>query len=247
MRRFLCVLMFICLAQLCLVQVANAAPGMAMTRIQEVFRSLGANKEGRPKKYFLEPIYGVEDAGCRFHVSKMSGKKKKAAKSVSPVEEEVGSQWECSVCTYINRFEAFKCEMCDTRKGTSTRKPRLNENVVETQKVVENFIIQQQHIPKIAKRKLSDVAGTDQPGCSRLPPLPEVPELHFPMLDTALDPPLPKRKHIPLPDHLIDRNKFIQVEVVVNNVKALITEFRPRNPPPLSWFQSDNPPPDPAQ
>lgn len=29
--------------------------------------------------------------------------------------------WECSVCTYRNSPEAYKCDMCDIRKGTSTR------------------------------------------------------------------------------------------------------------------------------
>ncbi|KAJ3596844.1 hypothetical protein NHX12_003244 [Muraenolepis orangiensis] len=32
--------------------------------------------------------------------------------------------WDCSVCTFRNTAEAFKCMMCDVRKGTSTRKPR---------------------------------------------------------------------------------------------------------------------------
>lgn len=29
--------------------------------------------------------------------------------------------WDCSVCTFKNSAEAFKCMMCDVRKGTSTR------------------------------------------------------------------------------------------------------------------------------
>ncbi len=29
--------------------------------------------------------------------------------------------WDCSFCTYRNRSEAFKCDMCSIRKGTSTR------------------------------------------------------------------------------------------------------------------------------
>ena len=29
--------------------------------------------------------------------------------------------WDCSVCTFKNPPEAFKCDMCDVRKGTSTR------------------------------------------------------------------------------------------------------------------------------
>jgi len=35
--------------------------------------------------------------------------------------------WECSVCTYKNRAELYKCDMCDVRKGTSTRRPRLTQ------------------------------------------------------------------------------------------------------------------------
>ncbi|KAB7495193.1 YY1-associated factor 2 [Armadillidium nasatum] len=41
--------------------------------------------------------------------------------------------WDCSVCTYRNPPEAFKCLMCDVRKGTSTRKPRLNAELVAAQ------------------------------------------------------------------------------------------------------------------
>uniref|UniRef100_A0A452GUT1 RanBP2-type domain-containing protein n=1 Tax=Gopherus agassizii TaxID=38772 RepID=A0A452GUT1_9SAUR len=28
--------------------------------------------------------------------------------------------WDCSVCTFRNSAEAFKCSICDVRKGTST-------------------------------------------------------------------------------------------------------------------------------
>ncbi|XP_055310382.1 YY1-associated factor 2 [Sitodiplosis mosellana] len=41
--------------------------------------------------------------------------------------------WDCSVCTYRNSAEAFKCLLCDVRKGTSTRKPRLNSALVAQQ------------------------------------------------------------------------------------------------------------------
>ncbi|XP_077294014.1 ring and YY1 binding protein [Arctopsyche grandis] len=43
------------------------------------------------------------------------------------------NSWDCSVCTYRNTAEAFKCLMCDVRKGTSTRKPRLNQALVAQQ------------------------------------------------------------------------------------------------------------------
>ncbi|EPB77873.1 Zn-finger in Ran binding protein [Ancylostoma ceylanicum] len=73
-----------------------------------------------------------------------TGKKRVRKEDVTTFDECDAGSWECTVCTYRNRFEAFKCEMCDTRKGTSTRKPRLNENVVQMQKVVQNFVVQQQ-------------------------------------------------------------------------------------------------------
>ncbi|KAI1724466.1 zn-finger in ran binding protein and others domain-containing protein [Ditylenchus destructor] len=61
-------------------------------------------------------------------------------------EEEVDFEpgmWDCTVCTYRNRHELFKCEICDTRKGTSTRKPRLNPTVVQQQTLVQTIAVQQ--------------------------------------------------------------------------------------------------------
>ncbi|XP_057296484.1 YY1-associated factor 2-like [Hydractinia symbiolongicarpus] len=46
--------------------------------------------------------------------------------------------WECSVCTVQNKSEAFKCEVCNTRKGTSTRKPRVTASFV-AQQIASSF------------------------------------------------------------------------------------------------------------
>ncbi|XP_062852787.1 RING1 and YY1-binding protein B [Trichomycterus rosablanca] len=46
--------------------------------------------------------------------------------------------WDCSVCTFRNSAEAFKCSICDVRKGTSTRKPRINSQLV-AQQVAQQF------------------------------------------------------------------------------------------------------------
>ncbi|MCJ8741768.1 hypothetical protein PDJAM_G00074530 [Pangasius djambal] len=54
--------------------------------------------------------------------------------------------WDCSVCTFRNSAEAFKCSMCDVRKGTSTRKPRLNSQLVAQQ------VAQQYATPPPAKK-----------------------------------------------------------------------------------------------
>ncbi|XP_013147903.1 PREDICTED: YY1-associated factor 2 [Papilio polytes] len=53
------------------------------------------------------------------------------AKRPSKALEE--NYWDCSVCTYRNNAEAFKCSMCDVRKGTSTRKPRINPALAAAQ------------------------------------------------------------------------------------------------------------------
>jgi len=59
---------------------------------------------------------------------------KKSPKGRKRANKEVEDHfWDCSVCTYKNNPEAFKCLMCDVRKGTSTRKPRLNPDLVAIQ------------------------------------------------------------------------------------------------------------------
>lgn len=50
-----------------------------------------------------------------------------------PAKQPEDFFWDCSVCTYKNNPEAFKCVMCDVRKGTSTRKSRINPDLVAVQ------------------------------------------------------------------------------------------------------------------
>lgn len=33
----------------------------------------------------------------------------------APAEDEEPGSWSCSVCTFRNNFESFKCEMCESR------------------------------------------------------------------------------------------------------------------------------------
>lgn len=69
--------------------------------------------------------------------SKRSSKGKVSKSMVTKSVNEDGSEnqntWDCSVCTFKNSAEAFKCLMCDVRKGTSTRKPRINPELVAQQ------------------------------------------------------------------------------------------------------------------
>uniref|UniRef100_A0A8C5AE93 RING1 and YY1 binding protein n=1 Tax=Gadus morhua TaxID=8049 RepID=A0A8C5AE93_GADMO len=61
--------------------------------------------------------------------------------------------WDCSVCTFKNTAEAFKCSICDVRKGTSTRKPRINSQLVAQQ------VAQQYPMPPPAKKERREPEG----------------------------------------------------------------------------------------
>ncbi|KAI2807819.1 hypothetical protein RDWZM_005284 [Blomia tropicalis] len=66
------------------------------------------------------------------------------------------NSWNCSVCTYRNSAEAFKCLMCDVRKGTSTRKPRINPEMVAKQVARQQEQIKQQALKSVVKPRSSN-------------------------------------------------------------------------------------------
>ncbi|XP_013787606.1 YY1-associated factor 2-like [Limulus polyphemus] len=109
--------------------------------------------------------------------------------------------WDCSVCTYRNTAEAFKCLMCDVRKGTSTRKPRLNPQLV-SQQVVHHYTPPQtkQKIPSKLEKKNLDNSSTEA---------------------------LPKKRNRPRLKN-VDRSSAQQKAITVNNVTVIITEFQPK-------------------
>ncbi|XP_051706924.2 YY1-associated factor 2 isoform X1 [Oryctolagus cuniculus] len=51
----------------------------------------------------------------------MGDKKSPTRPKRQPKPSSDEGYWDCSVCTFRNGAEAFKCMMCDVRKGTSTR------------------------------------------------------------------------------------------------------------------------------
>ncbi|KAL9854001.1 LOW QUALITY PROTEIN: YY1-associated factor 2 [Geothlypis trichas] len=51
----------------------------------------------------------------------MGDKKSPTRPKRQPKPSSDEGYWDCSVCTFRNSAEAFKCLMCDVRKGTSTR------------------------------------------------------------------------------------------------------------------------------
>lgn len=61
----------------------------------------------------------------------------------SSTNDDFGS-WDCKLCTYVNSAERFKCEICDFRRGPSTRKPRCNLDSVVAKIVKQQEQISQQ-------------------------------------------------------------------------------------------------------
>ncbi|EAW57840.1 YY1 associated factor 2 [Homo sapiens] len=55
----------------------------------------------------------------------MGDKKSPTRPKRQPKPSSDEGYWDCSVCTFRNSAEAFKCMMCDVRKGTSTRTSKL--------------------------------------------------------------------------------------------------------------------------
>ncbi|KAG8194992.1 hypothetical protein JTE90_008170 [Oedothorax gibbosus] len=106
--------------------------------------------------------------------------------------------WDCSVCTYRNTAEAFKCLMCDVRKGTSTRKPRINPQLVAQQ------VAQQYPQPQPKQKSSSSKPDRDKKSSSR-----------------ASKKIRPRLKNI-------DRSSAQQKAVTVNDVTVIITEFQPK-------------------
>ncbi|XP_062251111.1 RING1 and YY1-binding protein B [Platichthys flesus] len=68
--------------------------------------------------------------------------------------------WDCSVCTFRNTAEAFKCSICDVRKGTSTRKPRINSQLV-AQQVAQQYPMPPP--PKKERRERSERTEKEHP------------------------------------------------------------------------------------
>uniref|UniRef100_T1ILF8 RanBP2-type domain-containing protein n=1 Tax=Strigamia maritima TaxID=126957 RepID=T1ILF8_STRMM len=110
--------------------------------------------------------------------------------------------WDCSVCTYRNSAEAFKCLMCDVRKGTSTRKPRINPQLV-AQQAAQQYT-QAQVKPKKESGKSEKKGSHLESKTARKV--------------------RPKLKNV-------DRSSAQHKAVTVNNVTVIITEFQPKRRP----------------
>ncbi|CAG9857789.1 unnamed protein product [Phyllotreta striolata] len=123
---------------------------------------------------------------------------RRAKRSAKVLEE---NYWDCSVCTFRNTAEAFKCLMCDVRKGTSTRKPRINPQLVAQQ-------VAQQFLPATSNGAAKQQHQQQQ------------------QRDRKDKKALKKRRHPPRLKN-IDRSSAQTREVTVNSVTVVITEYKP--------------------
>lgn len=164
------------------------------------------------------------------------------SKRQSKVTEE--SHWDCSVCTYRNSAEAFKCMMCDVRKGTSTRKPRINPQLV-AQQVAQQYT---QVLPKVKKEsggrsesgagngggagvRDSSSSGTGNAGDTKTVHSKESKtseKKNTSLLSSSSSSEVrPSRKARPKLKN-VDRSSAEHKAVTVNNVTVIITEFQPK-------------------
>nr|XP_046196138.1 YY1-associated factor 2-like [Oncorhynchus gorbuscha]XP_046196152.1 YY1-associated factor 2-like [Oncorhynchus gorbuscha] len=90
----------------------------------------------------------------------MGDKKSPTRPKRQPKPSAEEGNWDCSVCTYKNTAEAFKCMMCDVRKGTSTRKPRPVSQLV-AQRVAPQFA-SPTLLPKKDKKDRTDQEKNDK-------------------------------------------------------------------------------------
>lgn len=153
----------------------------------------------------------------------MDEKRSRASKRKSMSTEE--GYWDCSVCTYRNSPEAFKCEICDVRKGTSTRsgrKPRINPEVVMQQ------VGQQVFTPPLKKEKKDGVLkkpdGTVRKDGELTPK-----DASTSKEKTGGGGGSNKKNRAPRLKN-IDRSSGRSMEVTVGSVTVIITDYQPKKP-----------------
>nr|XP_057943177.1 YY1-associated factor 2-like [Doryrhamphus excisus] len=111
--------------------------------------------------------------------------------------------WDCSVCTFRNTAEAFKCMMCDVRKGTSTRKPRPVSQLVVHQ------VNQQFAPPAHLKKDKKERDKNDKDPSPRKKSLKKM---------------RPRLKNV-------DRSSAQHLEVTVGDLTVIITDFKEKATP----------------
>jgi len=132
--------------------------------------------------------------------------------------------WDCSVCTYTNSPEAFKCSMCDVRKGTSTRKPRLSQHIVAQQEATR-LVAQMPQYPSQHSVSSNKECSSDKEDEDEEEEEEDSEDVEDPKPKSATESTKKTNKlHKPkLKD--IDRSSPVTMAVTVNNVTVMFTEY----------------------
>ncbi|XP_069484094.1 YY1-associated factor 2 isoform X2 [Ambystoma mexicanum] len=165
---------------------------------------LPAQQHGRQE----EPDQGV-------YILSLSRRPKRQPK---PSSDE--GYWDCSVCTFRNGAEAFKCMMCDVRKGTSTRKPRPVAQLV-AQQVTQQFVppTQVKKEKKEKEKEKDKVEKVDKEKVEKEKVEKEKSEQDIPINTNSHNKSRPRLKNV-------DRSSAQHLEVTVGDLTVIITDFK---------------------
>jgi len=131
-----------------------------------------------------------------------------------PVEDFL---WECTICTYKNNPEAFKCIMCGVSKGTSTRKSRINPDHLAVQ-------VQQALLPPPPVAKPRDHRSLGDPSSSQEEPLQGTSSSHKKKAT-----PKPRKQRVTKAKSQlenIDPSSATTMDITVDDVTIPITEYK---------------------
>ncbi|XP_072528282.1 YY1-associated factor 2-like isoform X2 [Salminus brasiliensis] len=130
--------------------------------------------------------------------------------------------WDCSVCTYRNTAEAFKCMMCDVRKGTSTRS------------ILHDVIIIHPTLSSSKPRPVSQIVAQQVPPQFASPTQPKKEKKEKTEKDkNDREPTVKKNGHKKMRPRLknIDRSSAQHLEVTVGDLTVIITDFKEKTKP----------------
>ncbi|KAF6122667.1 YY1 associated factor 2 [Phyllostomus discolor] len=146
----------------------------------------------------------------------MGDKKSPTRPKRQPKPSSDEGYWDCSVCTFRNSAEAFKCMMCDVRKGTSTRKPRPVSQLV-AQQVTQQFVP-----PTQSKKEKKDKVEKEKS------------EKETTSKKNSHKKTRPRLKNV-------DRSSAQHLEVTVGDLTVIITDFKEKtkSPPASSAASGD--------
>ncbi|XP_040834828.1 YY1-associated factor 2 [Ochotona curzoniae] len=139
----------------------------------------------------------------------MGDKKSPTRPKRQPKPSSDEGYWDCSVCTFRNGAEAFKCMMCDVRKGTSTRKPRPVSQLA-AQQATQQFAPPAQS--KKERREKAEKEKSEKETTSK------------------------KNSHKKTRPRLknVDRSSAQHLEVTVGDLTVIITDFKEKTKPPAA-------------